>query len=196
MQRELLSLSPKVWSQVRDNVTTHQIPEEVVSTHSGFQKEDYNKEAIFYFAQALVSTHHLVWNPWSPSMNASRWIHNHWWPNRTILSVPLPRRRARSRMPQSQNNLFCSLFHLCPYRQQLEEGMYSKFWLPDSSHFRKFLPQPRTCIRSHHCPAYAVCQWKHWPVSWIIPQCSIPDGPHYFFTYKFMLFNPRHMMYY
>ena len=54
MQRELLSFSPKVRSQVRDNVTTCWIPKEVVSAHSGFQEEDYNEEAIFHFAQALI----------------------------------------------------------------------------------------------------------------------------------------------
>ena len=54
MQRELLSLSPKARSQVGDNVTTHQIPKEVVSIDSGFQEEDYNKEAIFHFAQAPI----------------------------------------------------------------------------------------------------------------------------------------------
>ena len=100
--------------------------------------------------------------------------------NWTILLVPSSRRRAGSRMPQSQNNLFHSPFCLCPYRQQPEEGMYSRPRLPDSSHFGKFLPQLRTCTQSHHCPVYAVCQWKYWPVSQIILQCSIPDRPNYF----------------
>ena len=53
-QRELLSLLPKVQSQVRDNVTTCRIPKEVVSTHSGFQDKDYNKKAIFHLAQAPI----------------------------------------------------------------------------------------------------------------------------------------------
>jgi hypothetical protein len=44
MQKELLSLSPEVCSQVRDSIMTHQIPKEIVMVHSGFEEQEKEEE--------------------------------------------------------------------------------------------------------------------------------------------------------
>jgi hypothetical protein len=44
MQKELLSLSPEVHSQVRDSIMTRQIPKEIVMVHSRFEEQEQEQE--------------------------------------------------------------------------------------------------------------------------------------------------------
>jgi hypothetical protein len=53
MQKKLLSLSPEVCSQVRDSITTCQIPKEIVMVHSGFEEQEEEETKIQFLANTV-----------------------------------------------------------------------------------------------------------------------------------------------
>jgi hypothetical protein len=53
-QKELLSLSPEVRSQVRDSITTHWILKEIVAVHSGFKEQQEEEEPKTQFLANMV----------------------------------------------------------------------------------------------------------------------------------------------